>query len=81
VTDKVYSVKAEWDDEVGVWVATSEEVPGLATEAGTLDGLIERLRTIVPELLHANGILPADEAKAASFRVLAERVENPRAVA
>ena len=81
MSDKVYNVKAEWDDEVGVWVATSDEVPGLATEAGTLDGLVEKLRVMIPELLEANGILPSDEAVVASFRVSAERVENPRAVA
>ena len=26
-------VTAEWDDEAKVWVATSEDVPGLVTEA------------------------------------------------
>lgn len=78
---KVYSVKAEWDGDAGVWVATSEDVPGLATEAGTFDGLVEKLRVMVPELLEANGILPPSEAASASFRVSAERVEHSRAVA
>jgi hypothetical protein len=26
-------VTAEWDEEAKVWVATSDDVPGLATEA------------------------------------------------
>jgi hypothetical protein len=81
VAAKVYSVRAERDGDASVRVATSDEVPGLATEAGTLDGLVEELRVMVPELLEANGILPASEAASASFRVSAERVERPRAVA
>lgn len=78
---KVYDVKAEWDDEAHVWSATSDDVPGLATEAGTLDGLVEKLRVIVPELLELNGVLSAEAARLVSFRVSAERVESPRAVA
>jgi len=50
-----YHVQADWDPEAGVWVATSVDVPGLATEAETIEGLTNRLRTIIPELLEANG--------------------------
>jgi len=28
-------IKALWDEESGVWVATSDDVPGLVTEAQT----------------------------------------------
>ncbi len=52
-----YEIKAMWDLEAGVWVASSEEVPGLCTEAETLEILIEKLKTIVPELLQANGVV------------------------
>ncbi|MCK7514183.1 MAG: DUF1902 domain-containing protein [Desulfobacterales bacterium] len=37
-------VRAEWDAEAGVWVATSDDVPGLATESETIEALIEKLR-------------------------------------
>ena len=30
---KIYFVRAEWDEEAKVWVATSDDVPGLVTEA------------------------------------------------
>ena len=40
-------VRAEWDEEARVWVATSDEVPGLTTEAGTLETLIEKLKVII----------------------------------
>lgn len=49
-----YHVQADWDPEAWVWVATSDDVPGLATEAETIEALTEKLRTIVPELLEAN---------------------------
>ncbi|MBI9085447.1 MAG: DUF1902 domain-containing protein [Desulfobacterales bacterium] len=48
-------VRAEWDEAAGVWVATSDDVPGLATEGETMEGLIEKLKVIIPELLAANG--------------------------
>ncbi len=48
-------VKAIWDDEVSVWVATSEDVPGLVTEAATAEELESKLLVLVPELLELNG--------------------------
>jgi len=74
-------VRAEWDGDAGVWVATSDDVPGLVTEADTLERLIEKLRTMVPEMLELNGVLSAEAAAVAPFRVIAERLEQPRAVA
>ena len=47
-------VEAWWDEEASVWVATSEDIPGLVTEAETLDQLRSRLADIVPELLAEN---------------------------
>lgn len=75
-----YYIKAEWDAEAGVWVASSDDVPGLATGADTFEELIEKLRIIVPELLEENGLLAAgtDEIP---FTVLAERVEHARRAA
>ena len=51
-------VEAEWDAEAKVWVATSDDVPGLATEADTIDALRSKLEIMIPELLAANGALP-----------------------
>ena len=53
----VLTVRAEWDSEAGVWVAESDDVPGLVTEADTLERLVERLRVLVPELLELNSPL------------------------
>jgi predicted RNase H-like HicB family nuclease len=54
----IYRVHADWDPEAGVWVATSDDVPGLATEASTIEALAAKLRIMVPELLEANHLRP-----------------------
>ena len=45
---KPFFVRAEWDEEANVWVATSDDVPGLVTEEATMEGLIEKLKVIIP---------------------------------
>ena len=42
-------VRAIWDAEAQVWVAESENVLGLATEADTIEALTAKLRNIIPE--------------------------------
>jgi predicted RNase H-like HicB family nuclease len=54
---RVFHVQADWDPEVEVWVATSKDVPGLATEAPTVEALTAKLRILIPELLEANQLL------------------------
>lgn len=51
-----YLVTAQWDAEAGVWVATSDDIPGLVTEAPSLDALYARVLNVAPELLDENGI-------------------------
>ncbi len=53
-----YEIIARWDGEAGVWVAESDDVPGLVAEADTPTRLAEKLRGLIPELLHLNGVLP-----------------------
>jgi len=75
-----FHVKAEWDAEASVWVASSDDVPGLATGAETFEELIAKLKIVIPELLEENGLLPQgiDEVP---FSVNAERMEHARRVA
>lgn len=63
----VYEIRAQWDSEAGVWVAESEDVPGLVAEADSPNALIEKLRVLIPELVELNGGL---SERAASFHVL-----------
>ena len=46
-------VRALWDAEAGVFVATSDDVPGLVAEAGSLQELEAKLGSLVPELLES----------------------------
>ena len=54
--NKVYQVLAQWDSEAGVWVAESDDVPGLVAEAESPNILREKLRVLIPELLELNGV-------------------------
>lgn len=49
-----YVVNFIWDNEACVWVATSNDIPGLVLESGSFDALLERVRNAVPELLSLN---------------------------
>lgn len=49
-----YRIKLTWDSEAMVWIATSDDVPGLVLEFGSFDALIERVRMAVPELIELN---------------------------
>jgi predicted RNase H-like HicB family nuclease len=51
---KPYFVRSDWDEEAEVWVASSEDVPGLITEAATAEELVKKLKTLIPELLSLN---------------------------
>ncbi len=53
------AIDARWNPKAGVWIATSEEVPGLVVEADTWPGMIEEVRLVLPELLDVSG-KPAD---------------------
>lgn len=46
-----YIIYFNWDDEANVWIATSDDIPGLVLESGSFDALLERTRFAVPELL------------------------------
>ncbi|MEN5338347.1 DUF1902 domain-containing protein [Brucella pseudintermedia] len=52
-----YLVTAQWDEEAGVWVATSDDIPGLVSEAKTIDDLVKRVVAVAPELLEDNAHL------------------------
>ncbi len=49
-----YTIDTIWDDEAAVWIATSDDIPGLVLECGSLDALFEKVRIAIPELLSLN---------------------------
>ena len=72
VMEKALFVRAEWDEEAAVWVATSDDVPGLVAEADTAEALLEKLRALIPELLEANGY---PDAGAVPFELFSRRFD------
>ena len=69
----VYEIRAQWDGEAGVWVAESDDVPGLVAEADSPKVLVQKLRTLIPELLELNG---AVRDRTASFHVLYQHEDS-----
>ena len=49
-----YVINLTWDDEACVWIAQSDDIPGLVLESGSYDALVERVRFAVPELIDLN---------------------------
>jgi hypothetical protein len=75
MTAGAYVVNAIWDEAAGVWVATSEDVPGLVVEAATFDELDREVRALVPELLVLNGIIK-DAPRTVPVELIARRTET-----
>ncbi|MDR3201183.1 MAG: DUF1902 domain-containing protein [Spirochaetales bacterium] len=50
-----YKISLTWDEEARVWIAESDDIPGLILESGSLDVLIERVRYAAPDLLELSG--------------------------
>lgn len=69
-------VRAEWDDEAGVWIATSEDVPGLCVEASTFDELVDVATELTPELLELNHV---EISGPVSIHITAERTMTAKA--
>jgi predicted RNase H-like HicB family nuclease len=69
----VYEVRAQWDGEAGVWVAESDDVPGLVAEADSPKVLVQKLKILIPELLELNG---AVHGQTASFHVLYQHEDS-----
>lgn len=48
-------IQVTFDAEAGVWWAESDDLPGLVSEAPTLDTSMDRVAAVAPDLLAANG--------------------------
>ncbi|MEB3179835.1 MAG: DUF1902 domain-containing protein [Nostocaceae cyanobacterium] len=75
MTQITFNVQAFWDSEAEVWIATSEDVPGLVTEASTIEVLTQKLREMIPELLLLNNIVPPDYVGSIAFELTSHRQE------
>jgi hypothetical protein len=52
-----------------------EDVPGLATEASTIEVLTQKVREMIPELLELNSDVPSDYVGSISFELTSHRQE------
>ncbi len=55
----VFTVEAKWYEDM--WVATSDDILGLAVEARNLNELCDLLNVVIPELLEENSRLVEQE--------------------
>ena len=71
-------VRAEWDEVARVWVATSNDIAGLAVEAQTMEELNRKVTDAISDLIELNGV-DSDLAEI-PVHIIAEqlsRVPNP----
>lgn len=71
------SVNVQWDDDAGVWIATSEDIIGLCIQADTFDELIDVANQFAPELLELNKVAVD---KPFSLRFITERTTVVQAI-
>jgi hypothetical protein len=71
---QAFTVLAHWDPEAGVWWAESTDIKGLVAESETIEGLLNDIRQIVPDLMHLNhGI-----TQSVQINLVADRIEDVR---
>jgi hypothetical protein len=56
MTDRLIVVKAAYDPEAKVWYVNGGDVPGLAAEADTIEGLVERLPGMIADLIEEGNL-------------------------
>lgn len=71
-------IRVEWDEQAAVWSADSDDIPGLATEAATVEVLAGKLKQMIPELLALNGV---DLAGDIGYELLIRRFDSISATA
>lgn len=49
-----FFVKAEWDDDAGVWYTAETDIPGLIVEAATVEEFGKLVMELAPEMIELN---------------------------
>ena len=50
------AIDARRDGEASVWIASSQDIPGLVVEADTWPSMIEEVQFVLPDLLELSGL-------------------------
>ena len=72
-------VRAAWDEEAAVWVATSSDIDGLAVEAETVEALEKKVLAAISDLMELNGV--QSDLPEIPVHIMSEhlaKVPNPR---
>ena len=56
MANHTYSIRAKWDNDAKVWVADSDDIPGIAAEAEDREKLQAKLATLIPEMIELNNV-------------------------
>ncbi len=73
-------VKADWDPEAEVWIATSNEVPGLVAESATLEKLRPKVIAMIEDLIEEGAVtFDLSEIPVHFIASVTENMKNPLA--
>jgi predicted RNase H-like HicB family nuclease len=76
----LFIIKAEWDAEAQVWVAESDDVPGLAAEAKSIEALRPKILAMIADLIEENDMkVDGDDIAIHIIARSTERMANPKA--
>jgi len=74
MSTKRYTVTCHWDEEAQVWYVAETDVPGLATEAATVEEMEDKLLRMVPELIELN-VAPGKPSQPVPFELIMRKDE------
>ena len=73
-------IKAEWDPEAKVWIATTDDVVGFVAEAESFDELQPKVMAILADLVELNGLdSDLEEVPVHIVGSRTDRLGNPKA--
>jgi hypothetical protein len=78
-----FNVQVTWDAEAEMWVADSDDIPGLAAEAPDDKSMWGKLEVLIPELLALNDVslMPSRYIEVTlNFRPRKERIQPSKAM-
>lgn len=61
----IWTIRAEYDTEAKVWYSIEGDLPGLAVDADTLEGLAAKAAAMLPDLLEIHADEIADKSRLA----------------
>lgn len=76
----LFIVQANWDPQASVWVAESDDVPGLAAEAASLEVLRPKLLAMISDLIEENDMkVDGEEIAIHVVAHSSDKLPNPKA--